>query len=98
MPACPFVRMPTFGDFPRKAEDYGCTYSVNDLQMIGPDGVSRLSVLRRTAHGRRYETSLPKLSNDDRLSPHLLQSMCARLGIPLEEFGLTLTGDGFAGS
>ena len=95
MPDYPFVRMPTFGDFIRIAEEHGCTYSVNRLTMVGPDGSSQLSVFRRTTTERHYEAPAPKLSNDDRMSPHLLQSLCVRLDLPLDAFGLTLTDEGF---
>lgn len=91
MAAFPFAQMPTFGEFLHVARDeYGCDYRVSLLHLIGPDGASKLSVMSRSVDGHTWEATLPRLANDDRLTPHVLQSLCVRLGIDAQRFNLTL--------
>ena len=48
MASFPFAKMPTFGEFIRIAEtEFGCTYVINDISLVGPDGASMVSVFRR---------------------------------------------------
>ena len=47
MPPFPFTQMPTFGEFIRIAEtEYGCTFTINDISLVGPDGPSMVSVFK----------------------------------------------------
>lgn len=95
--AYPFAQMPTLGQFVRRAcSDYGCTHEKGSVTLFGPDGESRVSALSREENGERKVVVLPFLDDGERLTPHLLRSLCRRLGLPLADFGLVLSEDGLS--
>lgn len=88
--------MPTLDEFIRRARgNFGCRYEPDAVTLLGPDGESRVSMLSRGENGERHIAILPQLAGEERLTPHVLRSICARLEIPLAEFGFDLTEDGF---
>ena len=92
MAAYPFVKMPTLGEWIRRACDaYGCTLDEQAVTVLGPDGISNPSVLSRETSDDTFNVVLPYVSYEDRLTPHMLRNLCTRLGLPLSDFGLALT-------
>ena len=51
-------------------------------------------MLSRGENGERRIAILPHVSGDERLTPHVLRSLCARLGIPVADFGFDLQETG----
>lgn len=95
--AYPFVQMPTIDEFINRARaDYGCTFRPGAITLFGPDGKSQLSTLSCEVDDETRSVALPFGGHGKRLTPHVLRSLCDRLGIPLEDFGLALSDDGLS--
>jgi len=85
------IKWPTFSDFrARLVNDFQCTYrelpgklSVND------SAPQTICYLQREVNGevRRYAVAL---TDDERVAPSVIRSICTHLGIDTEEFGLSL--------
>ena len=81
--------MTSLGEFITKAkEDYGCTVIEDSVQLVGPDGESSFSTIKRL--GTDYQAILPNLDLDEYLTPHVLRSLCNRLDIDPSDFGFHL--------
>ena len=89
------MQFPTLDEFIRRAQgNYGCRFEPNSVTLLGPDGESRVAWLSRGENGDRQIAILPRISGDERLTPHVLRSLCARLGIPVADFEFDLSEDG----
>lgn len=87
----PFGPSIRFDEFLRKAkESFGVTVELTDGELVGPRGGGRVSHLRRTVGGQTFLAPMPDLEQDGFLLPTVLRSLCARLDLPLKEFGLHL--------
>ena len=86
--------MPTLGEWIHRAcGEYGCTLLEGVVTVQGPDGISRPSVVSRETADGMFSVVVPYIPPEDRLTPHMLRSLCRRLALPLSDFGLTLTKD-----
>ena len=77
--------MPTLGEFIAHAKKYGFKRHVLALEG-GPRGSDRIVYLWRDAS---HFAELPDLRQNDRLTRDTVETLCRRLGIPGEDFGLT---------
>lgn len=83
--AYPFIQWPTFGEFrARLIDEFGCEYTE-----IGTVNGSAIGCLKRTIDGDDLLYGVV-LEDHDRLSPTVIRSICARLGVDVAAFGLTL--------
>ena len=78
-----FSQMPTLGEFIAQAAKYG--FSKRQITLEGPQGTSRIRYLWRD--DRRF-APLPDLRDSDRLTRITVESLCAQLGIPRDDFPL----------
>lgn len=77
--------MPTLGEFIARARADGYTKHVIRL----PELRAKIVYLRR-GHGDAAKlVDLPPIRDSERLSRAAVESLCARTGIPLEDFGLS---------
>jgi len=79
--------MPTLGDFIQRSQYYGFELRKTGLDIHGPRGVTRIDYLWRKFD--RLFAPLPDLRDDQRLTENEVRSLCAQLGIPGEDFGLS---------
>lgn len=77
--------MPTLGEFIAHARKYGFKRRVLVLER-GPRGSSRIVYLWRDAE---HFAELPDVRYGDRLTRDTVATLCRRLGILGEDFGLT---------
>ena len=83
--------MPTLGELVLHARRrYGFTLRRVGLNVHGPRGDTRIDYLWRDSP--RAFAPLPDYRDDQRLTENLVRSLCAQLGIPPEDFGLTEEG------
>ena len=80
-----FSQMPTLGEFIAHARTYGFRRRVLVLEG-GPRGSSRIVYLWRDAD---HFAELPNVRYSDRLTRDTVATLCHRLKIPGEDFGLT---------
>lgn len=74
--AYPFAQMPTWGDFrDRLVSQHGC--SLKTIQVDGAD----LPYLECNANGKVFVAVAQNLPDDQRLTPSVIRSVCARLGL-----------------
>lgn len=91
--AYPFIKFPTFGEFrDRAVKEYGCQYRrINDAKLVDQSGNAHdLFEFVREVEGKKLFVSPQNLTDETVLTPSVLRSLCARLRIPVEDFGMTL--------
>ena len=90
--AYPFAPMPSLGEFiDRVIAEYGVEIKEPEGPLIGPRGQAKAVYLFRKMDGENPRFAIiPDLRNDEMLVPDTLRSLCRQLGVPLEDFGLTL--------
>ena len=77
--------MPTLGEFIARAKRYGYSKQTIRIREIR----AKIVYLRRR-HGHALTlVDLPPIRENDRLARAALESLCARSGIPLEDFGVS---------
>ena len=85
------IQAPTFADFrDRLVNEIGCKYSQLPGSMSINDGEPKpIFYFERDAGGeiRRYAVAIP---DDERLTPSVIRSICARLAVDPAKFGLNL--------
>ena len=79
--------MPTLGEFVQNSRPYGFTLRRVGIDIRGPRGATRIDYLWRDAP--RAFAPLPDYPYDQRLTGNQVRSLCAQLGIPPEDFGLS---------
>lgn len=78
--AYPFAQMPTWGDFRgRLVSKHGCTQRI-----IKVDGVD-LPYFERSADGKTHVAVAQALPDERRLTPSVIRSICARLGLDVRD-------------
>jgi hypothetical protein len=77
--------MPTLGEFIARARAYG--YTKHTIRL--PELRTKIVYLRRGHGGAAKLVDLPLIRENERLSRAAVESLCARTGIPLEDFGLS---------
>lgn len=75
--------MPTLGEFIAHGKKYG--FSKRQIVVSGPRGDAKIVYLWRNPE--RF-APLPDTRESDRLERDTVMSLCRRLSIPLEDFGL----------
>lgn len=83
----PMMEWPRFGNFRRQLEtEFGCRYIDDGKVTVNGDRVARLE---RDIDGetRRYAVYY---SDEERLAPTVVRSICAHLRVDPTKFGLTL--------
>jgi len=94
--AYPFAPMPTLGDFIKNSIDkYDAKLRQSKISLEGPDGSHYPKFLICVHDNNQYHAVLPDLDDDEVLNSHILRKLCLRLGIPLEDYGLILTDEGW---
>ena len=81
--AAAFSQMPTLGEFIATATRYG--YSKHTIRIR--EMRAKIVYLRRGHGDAATLVDLPPSRGNDRLTRAALESLCARTGIPLEDFG-----------
>ena len=82
--------MPTLGEFIQNSRRYGFALRRVGIDIRGPRGLARIDYLWRD-HPQAF-APLPDFPHDQRLTENQVRSLCAQLGIPVEDFGLTEEG------
>ena len=77
--------MPTLGEFIAQARKYGFTKRVLTIDR-GPRGRAMIVYLWRDAD---HFAELPGVRESDRLTRDVVETLCRKLGIPGEDFGVT---------
>lgn len=86
-----FSQMPTLGEFILHARRrYGFIHRRVGFDLRGPRGATRIDYLWRD--NPRAFAPLPDYRDDQRLTDNQVRSLCAQLGIPVEDFGLPEEG------
>ena len=93
--AYPFVQLPTFEQFINKvtAKPFECTFeTVEAPMMIDGDDNDCVSInfFKRIVDGEAFTYAIFIDDFEARMAPSVVRSICARLHIPTEVFGLTL--------
>ena len=90
--AYPSAKTPTLGEFIERAKrDHGCEEHPERVLIVGgPDGSFELVVLLVNHDGKEERIVLPRIGMNEGMSPHVVRSLCARLRISPENFGLVL--------
>ena len=79
-----FSQPPTLGEIIERAKDFGFT-----KRTIRVSGIGRLAYLRRGEKNAAAElVDLPPGGEAQRLTREVAANLCAKIGIPLEDFGL----------
>ena len=82
----PFIQWPTFEHLcERLIKESDCTYHPNETTVQGVE----IGELRRVINGNVFRYATP-YSNDHRLAPAVIRSICAQLRVDPTLFGLTL--------
>jgi len=85
--------MPTLAEFIRhvSAPPYNAQRQSVQRSVVGPRGKATIDYLRRTLpNGPTRIAIVPDISDDDRLTPTQLRSLCYALDILPEDFNLSL--------
>jgi hypothetical protein len=85
------AQAPRVSDFVRVATSkHGCRVETDD-SIFGPRGDVKFRYLVKDVEGKSPLVTQPLPEDDDeRLTPDVLRGLCRQVGIPVEEFGLTL--------
>lgn len=88
----PFAPSLTYGEFKaRLGSEFGCTFEKLEGRIVDQDGDEHdVYYFSRDVSGEIFTASAPDLSNDTMLLFSVIRSICARLRIPPESFGLDL--------
>ena len=76
--------MPTLGEFIRVARAYGYTKQTIRIR----ERQAKIVYLRRGRGDGARLVDLPPVRESERLTRAVVESLCARAGIPREDFGL----------
>lgn len=89
--AYPFVRYPSFREFKEILQkEFDCHYEKLDGVLVDPNNVQHEVSYFRRVLGKKTLLAPVDLSDDTMLTPSVLRSICTRLKVPLERFGLLL--------
>ncbi len=90
--AYPFVKFPTFQEFVNQlCGEFQCELKTMDGELIGPDGEQHsVHYLERTVDGKTVRCAFHMDDPEARVMQSQLRSICARLAVPVESFGLVL--------
>ncbi|MEW8436932.1 MAG: hypothetical protein AB2689_02145 [Candidatus Thiodiazotropha taylori] len=95
--AYPFARMPGLGEFINRAcQDYGAELRASKIGFEGPEGTVFPRYLFRIHDNNQYHATLPGCEESEILTPTIVRRLCKGLEIPLSDFGLSLSDDGWA--
>lgn len=83
----PMTPLPTLADFVDKAKKHGIKLRETESVTTGPRGPVKFRYLYKEPS---MIAILPDIKDDDVLTPVVLRSICRKLEIPVEDFGLHL--------
>ena len=82
------VRWPTFGEFRQRLErDFDCRYVADEEVSVNGAQIARLERDIDDGSTRRYAVTY---SEDYRLAPSVIRSICGQLHVDAAVFGLTI--------
>ena len=90
--AYPFVKYPSFAEFKKiLKEEFSCDYKkLAQATLVDPDGIDHEVFYFERQEGNTILVAAVDLTDDTMLTPSLLRSICSRLHVPVQHFGLTL--------
>jgi hypothetical protein len=89
--AYPFTRFPTLKEFvDRVTRDYDCVERTASAPVKGAKGLHPIRYLDRNLPNGHKKAVLPDVPDNKRLNRQVLESLCKRLDLPLDHFGLPL--------
>jgi len=89
--AYPFTSFPTVKEFiDRVTRHYNGAVRTISTRVQGKKGTHTIRYLERSLPNGYKKAVLPDLKDSQRLSPKVLRSLCKRLDLPVDHFGLPL--------
>ena len=90
MAAYPMMQAPLFADFKQRLiNEYDCSYKVNQEVTNGDGDPVSIYYFERVIDGQVF-TRTVDFADDDRVASWNIRSICTKLRIPPQDFGLVL--------
>jgi hypothetical protein len=88
----PFAKAPTYAELKdRLQREFGCKLLSASSKLTDPNGKEHtVYYFERTFEGKTLRVVAPDLRDEDRVLYSVTRSLCNRLKVPLEAFGLPL--------
>lgn len=85
----PLVQVPTFAEFKKRlADEFGCEFKSETVQSRNNGTFFVAPYFERIVHGKQLTYSVSIENEDDRVTLHLIRSVCRRLEMDMSAFGL----------
>ena len=95
-PALPFGPAISLGEYIRRAtNDFGARIVELENEIQGSFGKVKARFLERDVDGKTLHVALPTFPDDVVIGMPLIRYLCNRLQIPTDDFGFSISDDGF---